>query len=56
MGDKGGKKNREKRQRQSDNKLHRKTLEKRMKQQENKPLQVLRPLMKRYTGTRPSSH
>ena len=46
MGDKGGKKNREKQQRQSDNKLHRKTLEKRMTEHLNRNLQVLRSLMK----------
>ena len=34
MGDKGGKKNKEKKQRQSDDKLHRKGKEKREKQQE----------------------
>lgn len=56
MGDKRGKKNREKKQRQSDDKLHRKTQENRMKQQENTSVQELSSLMKRYAGTRPSSH
>jgi hypothetical protein len=53
-GDKGGKKNREKKQRQSDNKLHQKKQEKREKQQKNAP--VLSSLMNKYAGTRPSSH
>ena len=56
MGDKGGKKSREKKQRQSDDKLHRKTREKREKQQKNTPALSLGSLMKKYAGTRPSSH
>ncbi len=56
MGDKGGKKNREKKQKQSDDKLHRKTRDKLEKQQKNTPVSGLSTLMKKYAGTRPSSN
>lgn len=56
MGDKGGKKNRKKKQKQSDDKLHRKTQEKLEKQKKIAPVLELGSLMKTYAGTRPSSH
>lgn len=56
MGDKGGKKNRKKKQKQSDDKLNRKTQEKLEKQQKNTPVLLHDSLMKKYAGTRPSSH
>ncbi len=56
MGDKGGKKNRRKKQKQSDDKLHRKTQEKLKKQKKIAPVMELGSPMKTCAGTRPSSH